>query len=281
MTLAALRWRRGALLLVLTALTACSGGRPPSSARDALQPSPTGRPGTTAAPQAGGPVTGVTTTASASPGSRPIAATSPARSAAPAPACRDAAGGAAPNAGGDGAQISYTGTGTGSYTTRGGTGLSYAFPPRWTYVWRAGEQLVELTGTDALGTWGIAAASTDEALSRITGVYLTAPDGTGGSMTYPLRFAAPIPFTELAAGATTSGRAADDSVLVTIHRPGPARAFDLVLRSGRCRAADGIGAGTIAVVLEGATAPWSAMRFDFDVRLEDDRLKGSLQLRRG
>lgn len=187
----------------------------------------------------------------------------------------------APNAGGDGAPTSYTGTGTGSYTTPDGTGVTYAFPPRWTYVWRAGEQLVELTATDALGTWGIAAGSADEELTRISGVYLTAPDGTGGSMTFPLRFAAPIAFTALKAGATATGRAADDSVLVTVRRPGAGRSFELALRDGPCRSAEGIGSGSMVVTLDGAAAPWATMRFDFDVRIEDDQLKGSLQLRRG
>ena len=277
--------RRGSLLLAgASLLVACSGGGEPSAQDRLDEASATPHASATSTPRPGAPggSSGVTATGAASAVAAtkvPVAGGSAKPNARPSscPTGSDSA----PNAGGDGMPISYTGTGTGSYTTPDGTGVTYAFPPRWTYVWRAGEQLVELTATDALGTWGIAAASADEDLSRIAGVYLTAPDGTGGSMTFPLRFATPIAFTALKAGGTANGRAADESVLVTIHRPGAARVFELTLRDGRCRATDGIGAGSMFVALDGAAAPWSAMRFDFDVRIEDDQLKGSLQLHRG
>lgn len=181
---------------------------------------------------------------------------------------------------GDGQSVNYTGTGSGSYTSPDGTGATYPFPPRWTYVWRSTEKLVELSATDALGVWGVAASTTDERLSRINAVYLTAPDGRGGSITFSLRLAKAVPLTALAAGEKASAHASDDSVVVTVERPSSAASFTISLAEGRCPASEGIGQGTITLSLVGAAPPWSSMQFGFDVRLEDDQLKGSLRLTR-
>jgi len=147
-------------------------------------------------------------------------------------------------------------------------------------VWRPSERLVELSATDALGTWGVAAASADERLSRVSAIYLTAPDGRGGSLTFSLRLAAPLALTALTPGAAATGKAADGSLLVTVRRPSSATAFDIGLRSGPCPASEGIGPGTISLSMSGAQPPWTAMHLSFDVRLENDQLKRTLDLRK-
>ncbi|MDX6275474.1 MAG: hypothetical protein QOJ92_2684 [Frankiales bacterium] len=270
----------GPVVLAVAALLAgCSSS---SSSEQQADAQPSGARATPGA--AGSPTAGVMPQ-----GTRPSsAAADPAGASTPGagtgkvvvPASCPSAGNEPPNAAGGGTQVTYAGTGTGSYSAPDGTGASYPFPPRWTYVWRATEHLVELSATDALGVWGIAAAAPDERLSRVSAIYLTAPDGRGGSLTFSMRLAAALPLTALAPGASASGRAADDSLLVTVHRQTSGTVFDVRLRAGRCPASEGMGPGTLSLALDGAGPPWSAMRFGFDVRVENDRLQGSLQLRR-
>jgi hypothetical protein len=238
----------------------------------ATAPGTSGLPQTTAAPSATSPLTGAPVPTGAS--------TAAAGGKVVVPASCPSAAAEPPNAAGYGKPVTYAGTGTGSYTAPDGTGASYPFPPRWTYVWRPTEHLVELTANDALGVWGVAVATPDERLSRVSALYLTAPDGRGGSLTFSLRLAGPLPFTALEPGTSASGRASDESLEVTVRRPKADAVFDVVLRPGRCPGAGGFGPGTVSVTLAGAVPPWSSLRLGFDVRLEDDQLKGELQLRR-
>jgi hypothetical protein len=278
------RHARSVAVLLLAGLSACSSGsRSDDAARSANPselPSATSSPAATTAPRAStaaSATTGSTGTSGKSAGT----STSTPVPAGARPASCPAPAEPPPVAAGQGTPFSYTGTGTGSYRSPDGTSVSYAFPPRWTYVWRPSERLVELSASDALGTWGVAAASDDEALSRVSAVFLTAPDGRGGAVTFTLRLAAPVPLNALGAGASATGKAADESLVISVRRPGTAPTFEVGLRAGRCPATEGIGPGTLTLALDGASPPWSGIRFGFDLRLEDDQLKGSLQLRRG
>ena len=267
----------GALLAgVLVAGCSSSGG---SSGVTVGEPRSSGSPAAVGSPR---PSAAALATGAGSPAAVATGRTAPMTAGSAPSAARACPSAARPpvTAAGSGTPVSYTGTGTGSYTAPDGTGATYPFPPRWTYVWRATERLVELSATDALGTWGVAASSDDERLSKLSAVFLTAPDGRGGSVTFSLQLAAPLAFTALAPGATVSGRAADESLVVSVHRPSSAASFVISMRAGRCPATEGIGAGSLTVSLDGAAPPWGGITFAFNVRLEDDVLKGNLQLRR-